>query len=179
MIGPVTGPVTGPLPGPKVRCLSPDRQLFAPYGTFVQPPKEPGQRAFYSQHLGDEGLGAPVFHTNHVRPSVLPLRLTRIERHPRADQAFVPLDVGRYVVAVMPSDADGNPLPDQTLAFLVPGSVGVIYRTGVWHLGATVLDRPGSFAVLMRRRGDDTDDEFREISGLVIEDQPQMLRASH
>lgn len=163
---------------PLIRFLPPDPQLFAPFGAFILPPAQPGQRAFYSQHLGAADLGEPVFHTNHVRPSTLPLTITRIERHPRAEQSFVPLDVTRYIVAVMPSDAAGDPVFDETLAFLVPGSVGVIYRTGVWHLGATVLDRPGSFAVLMRRRGDATDDEFREVPGMMIEDQPRMLRAS-
>jgi ureidoglycolate lyase len=47
--------------------------------------------------------------------------------------------------------------------------MGVIYRAGVWHAGAAVLDRPGSFAVLMWRCGDDGDDEFRAIPPLGIE----------
>lgn len=155
---------------PDILCGPPDAARFAPFGVFVTPPAQPGARAFYSRHLGDAALGAPVFHTNHVRPSTLPLTADRVERHPRADQAFVPLDVSRYVVVAMPSDAAGDPVPEKAVAFVVPGSVGVIFHTGVWHMGATVLDRPGSFAVLMRRRGDETDDEFRDIRRLLIGD---------
>ena len=155
----------------QTRSLPLDADVFAPYGTFVTPPAEPGQRAMYSAHLGCSALGELAFHTNHVRPSVLPLDITKIERHPYAEQAFVPLDVARYVVAVAPSDPTGAPMLEQMLAFLVPGSVGVIYQTGVWHLGATVLDRAGSFAVLMRRHGDARDDEFREIKPLTLHPQ--------
>jgi ureidoglycolate lyase len=44
----------------------------------------------------------------------------------------------------------------------------VIYAPGVWHMGATVLDRPGHFTVLMWRGGAEPDDEFREISPLSL-----------
>jgi ureidoglycolate lyase len=154
---------------PPIRCLPPDPDRMAPFGTFVTPPADIGQRSFYSRHLGPPDLGPPVFHTNRVRPAELPLTATRVERHPRAEQTFLPLDVSRYVVVVMPSDAAGNPRLDAAIAFLVPGSIGVIYRAGVWHLGATVLDQVGSFAVLMRRRGDETDDEFRQIGAVSIQ----------
>lgn len=162
----------------QIRCQPPDPDMFAPYGTFILPPKEPGQRSMYSAHLGPSGLGEPVFHTNHVRPSTLPLSVTKIERHPHAEQAFIPLDVAWYVVAVVPSTPTGAPIPEKTLAFLVPGSVGVIYRTGVWHLGATVLNRAGSFAVLMRRRGDESDDEFRQISAVTLHMQDHLAPAA-
>ena len=161
-----------------IQCLPPDPEVFAPYGLFVVPPEEPGQRAHYSQYLGPSSLGEPAFHTNHVRASGLPLKVSKIERHPRAEQVFVPLDVARYVIAVMPSDAAGDPMLDKVRAFVVPGSVGVIYRAGVWHLGATVLDRTGSFAVLMRRRGDDGDDEFRQIPELTLQLSESATRAA-
>jgi ureidoglycolate lyase len=138
-----------------------DLALFAPYGTFVVPPIEVGQRANLSQHLGLPSLGELAFHTNRVQPSRLPLTVTKIERHPRAEQIFIPLNVARYVIAVLPSDDAGEPIPEKVQAFVVPGSIGVIYRAGVWHLGATVLDQTGGFAVLMRRRGDGGDDELR------------------
>lgn len=161
-----------------IRFLPPDAEAFAPYGRFVTPPQEAGTRAFYTEHLMAPGPGAPRFHVNKVRPSTLPLSCTRIERHPHADQTFLPLDVSRYLVAVMPSDSGGNPLPDQTLAFLLPGTLGVIYRTGVWHMGATVLDRVSSFAVLMHVRGDASDDEFRSIDAVTITAPAQMVHAT-
>jgi ureidoglycolate lyase len=52
----------------------------------------------------------------------------------------------------------------------LPGTRGVIYAPGVWHMGATVLDRPGHFAVLMYRGGPD-DDEFRAVPPMTLSPQ--------
>jgi ureidoglycolate lyase len=148
---------------------APDALAFAPYGRFVTPPDLPGTRAFYSDafaaHPGDT---AAVVHVNHVPESRLPLMATQVERHPHAAQCFIPLDVARYAVVVMPSDAEGDPVPARALGFMVPGSVGVIYNPGVWHLGATVFDRTGHFAVLMWRGGAAADDEFRTIPEFAL-----------
>jgi len=147
----------------------PDPDAFAPFGAFIRAPDAPGQRSFYSEHLHlHPPASAPVLHVNHVAPSPLPLTVDWLERHPHAEQCFMPLDVSRYVVLVMPSDADGRPVPAQARGFVVPGTVGVIFHTNVWHLGATVLDRPGHFSVLMWRGGAMQDDEFRAIAPLTL-----------
>lgn len=147
----------------------PDPAAFAPYGSFVLPPDGPGERRFYSDalHIRPE-TSAPVLHVNSVLPQALPLTVTAVERHPFAAQCFFPLDVARYAVVVMPSDAAGLPLPAQAMGFIVPGTMGVIYARGVWHLGATVLDRPGHFTVLMWRGGPAQDDDFRTIAPLTL-----------
>lgn len=154
---------------PSLALCAPDAAAFAPYGRFVTPPDLPGTRALYSDafavHPGDT---AAVVHVNHVQVSSLPMVVSKIERHPHAAQCFIPLDVARYGVLVMPSDAAGNPMPERALGFLVPGSVGVIYNPGVWHLGATVFDRTGYFAVLMWRGGAAADDEFRTIPAMSL-----------
>lgn len=147
----------------------PDPLAFAPYGHFVAHPKVPGKRQFYSDALHQRSpSSAPVLHVNHVLPQSFPIEVSGIERHPFAAQCFFPLDVAQYVVMVMPSDDTGAPRIDDALAFLVPGTMGVIFNIGVWHLGATVLDRPGHFTVLMWRGGATPDDEFRNIQPLVI-----------
>ncbi|MGV3650600.1 MAG: ureidoglycolate lyase, partial [Devosia sp.] len=125
-----------------------------------------GQRAFYSDQMPVDGL-APVLHTNFNRPSALPATVAKLERHPHAAQAFIPLDVERYIVTVCPSLADGSPDLEKVLSFAVPGTEGVIYARGVWHAGASVLDRDGSFAVLMWR-GRPDDDEFQDIPPLTL-----------
>ena len=146
-----------------------DEARFAPYGRLVDAPDEVGARAFYSDSLHERpDQAAPVLHTNRVAPVELPLRLTRVERHPLAAQCFLPLDVSRYIVVVMPSDANGAPVPGRALGMIVPGTRGVIYNRGVWHMGASVLDRDGSFAVLMWRGGIRPDDEFRTIPPLLL-----------
>lgn len=155
--------------GPALRLDSPDDAAFAPFGEFVAPPSEGVRRRFYSAHFDQRPNGtAPQVHVNSVAASHLPIECGGVERHPHAAQCFLPLDVARYIVLVMPSRADGSPDPRGARAFLVPGNRGVIYRPMVWHMGATVLDRPGNFAVLMWRGGSLQDDEFRNIPPLLL-----------
>lgn len=152
-----------------VRLSAPDAEAFAPFGRFVTGPDTAGTRGFYSEYLhARPDASAPVLHVNNVARSDLPLQVTKVERHPHAAQSFFPLDVSRYAVLVMPSDDAGLPRPDRARAFLLPGTMGVIYHPGAWHLGATVLDRPGHFAVLMWRGGRLQDDDFRAIPPLTL-----------
>lgn len=147
----------------------PDPAAFTPFGQLVTPPDAPGKRRFYSDKLHTRpSASAPVLHVNHVSPSTLPMEVSGIERHPHAAQCFFPIDVSRYAVLVFPSDAQGDPVLDAGLAFLMPGTIGVIFNPNVWHLGATVLDRPGHFTVLMWRGGPQQDDEFRTIAPLTL-----------
>lgn len=149
----------------------PDPVAFAPYGHLLTPPDMPGKRHFYSDPIHQRpNASVPVLHVNHVLPQSFPIAVSGIERHPFAAQCFFPLDVSRYVVMVMPSDETGAPIPDQALAVLMPGTLGVIFNPGVWHLGATVLDRSGHFTVLMWRGGPQQDDEFRTIAPMTLID---------
>lgn len=155
--------------GTVLRLGSPDAEAFAPFGRIVTPPDAAGERSFYSDSLYEHPSGsAPVLHVNRVMPVHLPLSVTKVERHPYAAQCFFPMDVASYVTLVMPSDTDGNPLPENALAFRMPGSLGVIFHPGVWHMGAAVLERPGHFVVLMWRGGKKADDVFRTIPALTL-----------
>ena len=104
---------------------------------------------------------------NNLLPRQLPLTITQLECHPHAAQCFVPLDVSRYLVTVAPSLADGTPDLSGMMSLILPGTVGVIYAPSVWHAGATVLDQPGGFAVLMWRGADD-DDVFTDIAPVEL-----------
>ena len=146
---------------------APDATAFAPFGTFIDVPAQAGERRLYSEWLSPVGGLLPQLHTNRVAASVLPLTLDRVERHPHAAQAFVPLQVTRYVITVMASDAAGRPDPASARAFLMPRTLGVIYRVGTWHAGITVLDDEASFAVLMWRGAPD-DDLFATIPPLIV-----------
>ncbi len=147
---------------------TPDAAAFAPFGTFIDVPAHVGERRAYNEWLPPVHGLSPQFHTNRVAASALPLTLDQVERHPHAAQAFVPLQVTRYVVTVMASDAAGQPDPASARAFLMPRTLGVIYRAGTWHAGITVLDNEASFAVLMWRGASD-DDVFATIPPLVVE----------
>jgi ureidoglycolate lyase len=129
---------------------SPD---FSRFGRWIAAPGIAGDRVDLTAILscdGDPGIVARA-HVNYVAPSALPLAVTRMERHPRAWQAFMPLDVARYVVVVAGKRADGSPDPADMHAFVVPGTMGVAYAPDVWHIGATVLERTGHFTVLWPR----------------------------
>lgn len=155
--------------GRQISLLAPDEALFAPFGTFISPPDAEGQRRFFSEHLQDRPRDStPVFHTNHVAAKSLPATCDLMERHPYAAQFFIPLKVARYVVVVAPTGVDGAPLCNQAIGFEVPGSMGVIYHPGVWHMGAMALDSTGHFAVLMWRGGALPDDEFLSIAPLTL-----------
>ena len=152
-----------------ISLLSPDPETFAPYGRFVTPPDAPGKRQYYSDALEIRAEdSAPVLHVNYVLPQTLPITVDLIERHPHAAQCFFPLDVSRYAVMVMPSCDTGAPDPDCVLGFLLPGTMGVIFNPGIWHLGATVIDRPGHFVVLMWRDGHLPDDDFQSIQPITL-----------
>ena len=145
-----------------------DRIAFEPYGAFVDHPSTIGDRRLFSQWLGsDAAAAAPVLHTNAVAASAFPVTIDKVERHPSAAQIFIPLDVSRYLVTVMPSRPDGTPDHAEACSFLVPGTVGTIYRRGVWHVGMTALDREAHFAVLMWR-GTAEDDVFMTIPRLTV-----------
>ena len=135
------------------------------FAVLVEPPVHPGDRRLYSDWLVPVPGLSLQFHMNHVAPSDLPLELARVEAHPHAAQVFLPVDVDRYVVTVMP----GEDAPDPTgaMSVILPGTVGIAYRPGAWHAGMTVLGRPGHFAVLMWR-GAAEDDRFAAIPPLTI-----------
>lgn len=144
---------------------------FVNFGAVIEAPSQSGDRYEYSSWLGTygldgSGLGAgrpgmtPRLHVNRLEPVVLPRLIDTLERHPYSAQVFIPLDVASYVVAVAEAGEDDAPDGGSAQAFLAPGNLGIVYAPGVWHAGAAVLERAGSFAVLMWRSGTADDEEF-------------------
>ncbi len=134
---------------------------FAQFGAVIEQPRQAGDRSFYTSWLGSERSGmTPRLHVNRLMPAQLPYSIDTLERHPYAAQIFIPLEVSRYVVVVAPDAESGGPDAARAVAFVAPGNVGVLYRQGVWHSGAAVLDGPGSFTVLMWRNDTADDEEF-------------------
>lgn len=136
-------------------------EAFAPYGTLLLPPETPGERAVYSEWLAEPANVPLQMHLNAVPASQLPVGFDEAERHPGAAQAFVPTDVALYLAVVF-GDGDRPDLASAR-AFLVPGTIGLVYARGVWHASATVLKETGRFCVLMRRRNDGGDDVFASL----------------
>ena len=149
----------------------PDHAVFAPFGEFIERPAEAGARRLYSAWLAPAPDLLPQFHTNRVPPSAVPLQVTRVERHPHAAQVLLPLSGARYLVTVMPSRIDGLPDVERAEAFVVPATLGVAYRPGVWHTGIVALDTEACFAVMMWRGATD-DDVFVEVPAFTVDTAP-------
>lgn len=145
----------------------PVASAFAPFGTFIDAPDVAGDRRLYSEWLRPVAGLSLQFHTNRVAPAHLPVEVTRFERHPHSPQVFVPLRSAHYLITVAPARADGRPDVGAALAFMVPPTVGVAYRAGVWHTGIVAVDTEASFAVLMWRGAVD-DDVFAEGAPLIV-----------
>ncbi len=134
---------------------------IAPFGALIQAPARAGERSFYTQWLGSARAGmTPRLHVNLVPEATLPYVINTLERHPYSAQIFIPMNISRYVVVVAPDGANGVPDVENVRAFVVAGTVGIVYRAGVWHAGASVLDKGGSFSVMMWRNDSADDEEF-------------------
>jgi ureidoglycolate lyase len=143
-------------------------EALKPFGTLVKAPNVSGVRNVYTDWLGSprEGM-TPRLHINSVAPVVVPYSISLLERHPYSAQFFIPLDVARYLIVVSPSLPNGKPDIAGVRVFGAPGNVGVVYGPGVWHAGATVLERQGSFAVMMWRNDSEDDEEFLPLSAPI------------
>jgi ureidoglycolate lyase len=144
-----------------------DPAAFAAFGAFLAPPPVAGDRIQLGGWLEPVPGRALSCHMNRVPPADPSPRVEQVERHPHAAQLFIPVGVTRYLVLVMPSDGTGAPDPAGARAFVVPGTIGVVYRPGTWHAGISALDEGGSFFVAMWRGGDD--DVFASVPAIDIE----------
>ncbi len=140
---------------------------FEPFGQLLELPAAPG-RVDYSAFAENlrSGRAELCFRTSLTAASALPLRTRVMERHAFSSQAFLPVDVGRYVVMVAPDAADGGPDLAGARLFLVDGRTGINYRAAVWHHPMTVLDRAAVFATVMFNDGGDRDEDW---AGLPVE----------
>jgi ureidoglycolate lyase len=94
----------------------------------------------------------------------MPIRL--LEKHPRSTQAFVPMHATRYLAVV----ALGGDAPDLTTlrAFVVPGTMAISYRPGVWHHPMIALDAPSDFACLVWEDGTAEDAVEHALDGVTL-----------
>lgn len=150
-----------------VTAREPDQAAFAPYGSFLVPPDGVGDRSLFSQWLAPLPGLAQQSHLNRVAASTLPTTVDLVEYHPHAAQLFLPIGVSRYLVTVMPSGGDEIPDVEKAKSFVVPGTMGVVYKPGTWHSGIVALDSEASFAVFMLRGADD-DDVFLPIEPFEV-----------
>jgi ureidoglycolate lyase len=132
-------------------------QAFEPYGQLVEVGGRDGadmndgraQRYLQSTRLETRHAHPPELYLSDVSPSMGPLTLNYLERHPRSSQAFLPMRGGRFLVCVCLSDGRGDPLLDTLMAFVATAPQGVNYAMGTWHYPIVAIDTATLFSVLM------------------------------
>lgn len=146
----------------KLRTLNGDE--FAPFGdVFDTPPV--GERTHLARSFQNLRDRARIdCYINHRAPTVLPYSVSVMERHSFSSQAFMPLQVSRYVVAVAPSEPSDKPDLSRLMAFVASGEQAVNYRAGVWHCPLIALDNTAKFVVLMWKDGSSDDEEFVDLA---------------
>ena len=142
-------------------------EAFAPFGRVIAAPEKPG-RAFLGSLIENRRDAAALdFSLTHTAASALPFEAKLMERHPLSSQAFLALDVARFLVIVAPTIEDG---PDMSRAQAFIGSAGqaLVYAPATWHHGMIALDRPGRFAIIMWCAEDGRNDEFHTLAQPVM-----------
>ena len=153
------------------------REAFAPYGDVIE--AAPGQTTTMNDGRferyddlcrveTDAGGRVAVGIASCVEATVLPHEFDHVERHPHGSQAFVPLGLCCFVVAVAPpgeivSAADVR-------AFVTNGRQGVNYHRGTWHM-PLIAPEKGQRFLIVDRAGDSPNCEERRL------DQPLTLAA--
>ena len=95
-----------------------------------------------------EDGGRPLISVFEAAARPLPLRVRRLERHPRSSQAFFPLQARPFLIVVA---TDGPaPIAERIRVYLSSGSQGVNYRRNTWHHSLIALERSSSFLVIDR-----------------------------
>ncbi len=141
---------------------------FAPFGQVLEAPAQGLRRDHAAALYNGRAGAAPNLGILCPEPATLPLRVSKLERHPLSSQAFVPLRVSRYVVVVCPPRVDDTPDLDRLVAFTADGTQGINYEAGVWHHPMTALDSPGTFAILTWQDGSDADTEWASVETDVV-----------
>lgn len=100
-----------------------------------------------------------------------------LERHPKTNQAFVPLGQaspagakagkGSYVVmAALPKPNNGDPDLSTLRVFTVPASQGISFNAGIWHNPLMTADEQMDFACIETfDKGDKVDTDFYRSGG--------------
>ena len=132
------------------------RERFAPYGDVIEgaldSPNIMNEARFQRfDDLCDVDLGDGDVSISIARcraPTVLPLRIDMVERHPLGSQAFVPLKPCRMVVVVAPPGESVD--ADELRAFVTNGRQGINYHRGTWHMPLIAFDVGQDFLIVDR-----------------------------
>jgi ureidoglycolate lyase len=153
-------------------------ERFAPYGDVIEsvPDKVAAMNEARFQRFDDlcnidiaSGGRVAVSIARCRAPTLLPLRLDMVERHPLGSQAFVPLTPCRMVVVVAPP---GESVAAEDLrAFVSNGRQGINYHRGTWHMPLIAFDAGQEF-LIVDRGGDEPNCEQHTLETAVMLEAP-------
>ena len=132
-----------------------DAAAFAPFGQLLERPSAGARQDFGAEVVNERPASARAnLALVRAEAASLPLTVDTMEHHPHSTQAFFPLDVEEYLLAVSHDDGDGAPDLSTLAAFRVRGTQGISYRSGIWHVGNDD-PRPSGHIRHARARGQD------------------------
>lgn len=107
---------------------------FSPYGEIIDArPEEPVFRGagLRSWRLPFEAIGTTELMV--IEYEEMPLNFTKLERHTRVGQAYVPLTARAMVMAVALGNGAQPPALADVRAFYVPAHQGILLKAQTWH----------------------------------------------
>ncbi|MEO8631652.1 MAG: ureidoglycolate lyase [Betaproteobacteria bacterium] len=144
-------------------------ESFAPFGQVLSSPDNNVRENFAARvENGRSSAARTNLALIAAKPAQFPLEIGCLERHAFSNQAFMPLDVGEYLVVVCKDDGGGRPDLSTLHAFRVDGHAGVNYNPGTWHHGMTTIGAPGTFAMLVHEDGTADDCHFVDVERIVV-----------
>ena len=151
-----------PAPGTPLvlQPLALSAENFAPFGEVIEVAGRQSRRinqGFAERYENLAALdvtdgGKPALSLFHAKPIAMPFTVKHMECHPRASQAFIPKEKGRFLILVAPP-GDTCESSDMKL-FVTNGEQGVNYKRGVWHHFLMALEKPQTFIVIDRTEPD-------------------------
>lgn len=126
-----------------------DAEAFAPFGECFALRDLNGDRHDFAATMTNGRSHARLnVSVSRAKPAEGPLKVQALERHDLSAQAFAPIVVGRWLVAVAPNLPDGQPDFEKLDAFVLDETVGVCYRPNVWHHPFACFDRQAEMLML-------------------------------
>lgn len=149
-------------------------EAFAPFGRLIGRPRtEPHQEsaayAYWDKIIPLDLSGCPA-ELGFLEARHRPFAVSRLERHRKATQTFIPFSTAASVLVVAPGNPDDDhdrPRPEAMRAFLLDGTTGYHLFRGVWHLSPFPIGPVARFVMVVRRDTIVDDQEIRDLGATV------------
>ena len=130
-----------------------DPAAFAPFGECFALRDPSGERHDFAATMANGRSHATLnVSIGRAKPKTAPIKVAALEKHDASAQVFAPIVVSRWLAAVAPMLADGQPDFAKLRAFVIDDRIGICYRPNVWHHPFACFD---STSEMMMLRWDD------------------------